>query len=87
MNHPPIIRLERNNANRVFIGVTEFNQSTAMAVRSYVLSHQCDGIAASVMERRFEDLKNLIGKDRAVFLKDLSPYESVGDALREREGR
>lgn len=56
----PILELERNNAGRLFIGVTELDER-GYGVRSYVLSHQSEGVAESVMERRYEDMKRLMG--------------------------
>jgi hypothetical protein len=56
----PLLELDRNNAGRLFIGVTEFNDE-GYGVRSYVLSHQGAHIADTVMERRFQDMVRLMG--------------------------
>jgi hypothetical protein len=69
MDNRPIISLERNNAGSLFIGVTELD-SEGCGVRSYVLASQTpkywvpdeqEWPAASVMERRFDDLVRLMG--------------------------
>lgn len=56
----PLVELERNNAGRLFIGVTEFDGS-GNGVRAYVLSYQDDHTADIAMERSFRDMVRLMG--------------------------
>lgn len=56
----PILSIERNNANAVFIGVTEFDDR-GYGVRAYVLSMADQHTHDDVMVRRFHDMVNLMG--------------------------
>lgn len=56
----PVITLERNNAGRLFIGVTEFDDA-GWGVRAYVLSMADQHTADSVMQRRYDDMLKLMG--------------------------
>lgn len=56
----PVLELQRNNAGDLFIGVTEFDDR-GVGVRAYVLCHQSEHVADSVMERRFDDMARLMG--------------------------
>lgn len=57
----PVLSISRNNAGRLFIGLDEFDQETGYACRSAVLCHQDEHTADSVMFRRFEDMRRLMG--------------------------
>lgn len=56
----PLIELDRNNAGRYGITVTEFD-SEGYGVRAYVLAQQGEHVADAVMERRFADMVRLMG--------------------------
>lgn len=58
----PILDLERNNAGRLHIGVTELDER-GYGVRAYVLSMQDEHTADVVMERRFADMLRLMGNN------------------------
>ena len=60
MSNKPRLELDRNNANNVFIGVTEFDDQ-GYGVRSYVLSSAGEHTADDVMLRRFRDMERLMG--------------------------
>lgn len=59
-DHRPIVELERNNAGRLFIGVTEFD-GAGNAVRTAVLSYQDEHTADICMERSYRDIVRLMG--------------------------
>jgi hypothetical protein len=56
----PLVTLERNNAGRLHIGVTEYDKE-GWAVRAYVLSSQSEHVTDSVMEDRYEKMVRLMG--------------------------
>lgn len=56
----PLLELERNNAGRLFIGITEFD-GEGRGVRAAVLCHQDTHTAESIMRRRFADMVRLMG--------------------------
>lgn len=55
----PLVTLERNNAGRMFVGLTEFRDG--IAVRACVLSMADEHTADTVMARRYGDLVRLMG--------------------------
>lgn len=65
----PLITLERNNANKLFIGVTEFDDE-GYGVRAYVLSDQSEYVADSVMEKRYREMVHLMGDNVRTSLEE-----------------
>jgi hypothetical protein len=56
----PIVTLQRNNAGRLFIGLTEFD-GEGYGIRSCVLSMQDEHTADVIMKRQFDDMVRLMG--------------------------
>lgn len=56
----PIVELERNNAGRLFIGLTELDDR-GYGVRAAVLADQGPHVADEIMVRRYRDIIRLMG--------------------------
>jgi hypothetical protein len=55
MTNDTVLTLERNSSGQLFIGADELDEC-GYGVRSYVIVGACEGLAESVVRRRFEDL-------------------------------
>lgn len=60
MDRRPVVQLLRNNAGRLYICVTEYDDD-GHGVRCALLSYQDKHVADSIMERQYADMLRLMG--------------------------